>query len=153
MARTTEEEEALFLAMSFWFSFAVCPTERTNRRENRDTRKERKKKEGKKQPQTHSPLFKAERKHKRKELVSLSLSTHHGEPRSGGNLERVTREERERGAFLIVCCGVFLSLFFLFYSLKEARAKTSVLEILFLSTRDSLSEEEGVCGSNHPKRE
>tara|TARA_B100001142_G_scaffold307516_1_gene338217 strand:- start:312 stop:635 length:324 start_codon:yes stop_codon:yes gene_type:complete len=71
---TTEEEEALFLAMSFWFSYAVCPTERTNRRENRDTRKERKKKEGKKQPQTHSPLFKAERKHKRKELVSLSLS-------------------------------------------------------------------------------
>ena len=110
----------------------MCPTERTNRREKKRTKerertRERVDEEGKKQPQTHSPLFKAERKHKRKELVSLSLSlsTHHGEPRSGGNLERVTREERERGAFLIVCCGVF-SLPFLSLLLSERSARKNV---------------------------
>jgi glycogen debranching enzyme len=54
----------------------------------------------------------------KKTQKTLSLNTSNGEPRSGGNLERVTREKRERGAFLIVCSCVF-SLFFL--SKRSAR--------------------------------
>jgi len=86
--------------------------DRENERERkRDMRKNLRERESPstKNTTTKAPLF-AERKNTEKRLSSLS--THHGEPRSGGNLERVTREKRERGAFLIVCGCVF-SLFFL----------------------------------------
>ena len=60
------------------------------------------------QPKTHEP----QKHHFLQRKKTLSLNTSNGEPGSGGNLERVTREKRERGAFLIVCGCVF-SLFFL----------------------------------------
>ena len=82
----------------------------------------------------------------KKTQKTLSLNTSNGEPRSGGNLERVTREKRERGAFLIVRVVVFS--LFSFSLIKEARAKSAKDSVPFRS--DSLSEE-GVCGSN-PKR-
>ena len=113
--------------------------ERENERERKRERKNEKTRESFNQKHNHkkAPLF-AERK---KNTEKTCLSTHHGEPRSGGNLERVTREKRERGAFSIV-----VSVFFLFsFSLKEARAKSVKDSIPFRS--DSLSEE-GVCGSN-----
>jgi hypothetical protein len=89
--------------------------ERENERENERV-------EGKKQPKKHnhkSTTFCREKTQKR----LSSLSTHHGEPRSGGNLERVTREKRERGAFLIVRVVVFS--LFSFSLIKEARAKSA----------------------------
>ena len=94
---------------------------RSNKREReneRERKRERKNEENesvlqpKTQPQQHH-FLQRKKKHRK-----LCLSTHHGEPRSGGNLERVTREKRERGAFLIVCSCVF-SLFFL--SKRSAR--------------------------------
>ena len=114
----------------FWF-FSCVRTEQTTlekerkkeatrERENERKRKrERKNEENervlqpKTQPQQHHFL-----QRKKTQNRKLCLSTHHGEPRSGGNLERVTREKRERGAFLIVCSCVF-SLFFL--SKRSAR--------------------------------
>ena len=68
-----------------------------------------------------STTFCREKKHREK---TLSLNTSNGEPRSGGNLERVTREKRERGAFLIVRVVVF-SLFSFSLLIKEARAKSA----------------------------
>jgi len=59
----------------------------------------------------------------KKTQKTLSLNTSNGEPRSGGNLERVTREKRERGACLIVCVVVFS--LFSFSLIKEARAKSA----------------------------
>jgi hypothetical protein len=59
----------------------------------------------------------------KKTQKTLSLNTSNGEPRSGGNLERVTREKRERGAFLIVRVVVFS--LFSFSLIKEARAKSA----------------------------
>mgnify|MGYP005703516377 CR=1 FL=1 len=73
----------------------------------------------------------------------LCLSTHHGEPRSGGNLERVTREKRERGAFLIVCVGCVFSLFFL----SDKRSARKVRERFCSFKRSDSLSEEGVCGS------
>ena len=81
------------------------------RKERSRTERERKRK---KEQREFNEREKANHKHytkERKKHRKDSLLSHHGEPRSGGNLERVTREERERGAFLIVC-SVF-SLFFL----------------------------------------
>jgi hypothetical protein len=66
-----------------------------------------------------STTFCREKKHTK----TLSLNTSNGEPRSGGNLERVTREKRERGAFLIVRLVVFS--LFSFSLIKEARAKSA----------------------------
>ena len=60
---------------------------------------------------------------KKTQTKTLSLNTSNGEPRSGGNLERVTREKRERGACLIVCVVVFS--LFSFSLIKEARAKSA----------------------------
>ena len=117
---------------AFWFFSCVrteqTPLEKERKKEatrEREREREREKKREKerrerespstKNTTTKAPLF-AERKNTEKRLSSLS--THHGEPRSGGNLERVTREKRERGAFLIVCGCVF-SLFFL--SKRSAR--------------------------------
>jgi hypothetical protein len=60
---------------------------------------------------------------RKKTQKTLSLNTSNGEPRSGGNLERVTREKRERGAFLIVRVVVFS--LFSFSLIKEARAKSA----------------------------
>ena len=108
---------------AFWF-FSCVRTEQTpleKERKKEATRHKREREREKKREKARrasfnrkhnhksAPLF-AERKNTEKRLSSLS--THHGEPRSGGNLERVTREKRERGAFLIVCGCVF-SLFFL----------------------------------------
>ena len=59
----------------------------------------------------------------KKTQKTLSLNTSNGEPRSGGNLERVTREKRERGACLIVRVVVFS--LFSFSLIKEARAKSA----------------------------
>ena len=69
------------------------------------------------QPQKHHFL------QRKKTQKTLSLNTSNGEPRSGGNLERVTREKRERGAFLIVRVVVFS--LFSFSLIKEARAKSA----------------------------
>jgi len=60
---------------------------------------------------------------KKTQKKTLSLNTSNGEPRSGGNLERVTREKRERGACLIVRVVVFS--LFSFSLIKEARAKSA----------------------------
>ena len=114
---------------AFWF-FSCVRTEQTplekerkKKQQEREREREREKKREKerrererpstKNTTTTAPLFAEKKKHRK-----LCLSTHHGEPRSGGNLERVTREKRERGAFLIVCSCVF-SLFFL--SKRSAR--------------------------------
>ena len=78
---------------------------------------------------------------KKTQTKTLSLNTSNGEPRSGGNLERVTREKRERGACLIVRVVVFS--LFSFSLIKEARAKSAKDSVPL----HSLSEE-GVCGSN-----
>ena len=117
------DREALFLVSFGFFLFLVSETEQTTQRKRkkeateqqmtreRENERENERVEGKKQPKKHnhkSTTFCREKTQKR----LSSLSTHHGEPRSGGNLERVTREKRERGAFLIVCGCVF-SLFFL----------------------------------------
>ena len=69
------------------------------------------------EPQKHHFL------QRKKTQKTLSLNTSNGEPRSGGNLERVTREKRERGAFLIVRVVVFS--LFSFSLMKEARAKSA----------------------------
>ena len=87
--------------------------ERTREREKERERTKRTRESFNQKHNHKSTTFCREKKHRK-----LCLSTHHGEPRSGGNLERVTREKRERGAFLIVCSCVF-SLFFL--SKRSAR--------------------------------
>ena len=95
------------------------------RKERSRTERERKRK---KEQREFNEREKANHKHytkERKKHRKDSLLSHHGEPRSGGNLERVTREERERGAFLIVCCGVF-SLPFLSLLLSERSARKNV---------------------------
>ena len=104
--------------------------ERSNKRE-RENERERKR-ERKNLRERESPSF--NQKHlnrksttfcsrEKKTQKTLSLNTSNGEPRSGGNLERVTREKRERGACLIVCVVVFS--LFSFSLIKEARAKSA----------------------------
>ena len=73
----------------------------------------------------------------------MSLNTSNGEPGSGGNLERVTREKRERGAFLIVREGCVFSLFFL----SDKRSARKVRERFCSFKRSDSLSEEGVCGS------
>jgi hypothetical protein len=92
--------------------------ERSKREREREREKKRHEKElertresfNQKHMNHKSTTFCREKKHTK----TLSLNTSNGEPRSGGNLERVTREKRERGAFLIVrvvvCFLSFLSL-------------------------------------------
>ena len=109
------DREALFLVFSRTSTTLEKERKKEATRHKREREREKKREKARrasfnrKHNHKSAPLF-AERKNTEKRLSSLS--THHGEPRSGGNLERVTREKRERGAFLIVCSCVF-SLFFL----------------------------------------
>ena len=121
------DREALFLVRFGFFLVSgqnrhhLKKKERKKQQERERTREREKERERTKRTRAsfnqkhnhNSTTFCREKKHRK-----LCLSTHHGEPRSGGNLERVTREKRERGAFLIVCSCVF-SLFFL--SKRSAR--------------------------------
>ena len=98
--------------------------ERENERERKRERKNLRERESPSFNQKHlnrkSTTFCSREKKTQK---TLSLNTSNGEPRSGGNLERVTREKRERGACLIVCVVVFS--LFSFSLIKEARAKSA----------------------------
>ena len=102
--------------------------ERRNERERERTREKKREKElertresfNQKHLNRKSTTFCSREKKTQK---TLSLNTSNGEPRSGGNLERVTREKRERGACLIVCVVVFS--LFSFSLIKEARAKSA----------------------------
>ena len=115
---------------AFWF-FSCVRTEQTpleKERKKKQQERERTREREKERERTKRTRASFNQKHnhnsttfcreKKTQNRKLCLSTHHGEPRSGGNLERVTREKRERGAFLIVCSCVF-SLFFL--SKRSAR--------------------------------
>lgn len=97
--------------------------EKERKKEATDDRENERTRESFNQKHTNhkSTTFCREKKHREK---TLSLNTSNGEPRSGGNLERVTREKRERGAFLIVRVVVF-SLFSFSLLIKEARAKSA----------------------------
>ena len=103
--------------------------ERSNKRERERTRE--KKRHEKELERTRESFNQKHMNHKsttfcsreKKTQKTLSLNTSNGEPRSGGNLERVTREKRERGACLIVCVVVFS--LFSFSLIKEARAKSA----------------------------
>ena len=76
---------------------------------------------------TKNTFIKGQReKHRKDSSLSLSHHSHHGEPRSGGNLERVTREERERGAFTRLLLLFSLFSFSFTLSLKEVRRAKSV---------------------------
>ena len=116
-------------------------TERTRERE-KETWERTGENERVLQPKTHEP-----QKHhflqREKTQKTLSLNTSNGEPRSGGNLERVTREKRERGAFLIVRVGCVFSLFFL----SDKRSARKVRERFCSFKRSDSLSEEGVCGS------
>lgn len=136
-SNSTDRGEALFLVR---FVFSWCQEEQTTRTKKKERKKQqererertREKKRHEKElertresfNQKHmnhkSTTFCREKKHREK---TLSLNTSNGEPRSGGNLERVTREKRERGACLIVCVVVFS--LFSFSLIKEARAKSA----------------------------
>ena len=102
--------------------------ERSNKRERERTREKKREKElertresfNQKHLNRKSTTFCSREKKTQK---TLSLNTSNGEPRSGGNLERVTREKRERGACLIVRSCVFS--LFSFSLIKEARAKSA----------------------------
>jgi hypothetical protein len=103
--------------------------ERSNKRERE--KRTREKKREKELERTRESFNQKHLNHKsttfcsreKKTQKTLSLNTSNGEPRSGGNLERVTREKRERGACLIVCVVVFS--LFSFSLIKEARAKSA----------------------------
>ena len=115
------DREALFLVFSRTTTTLEKERKKEATRHKREREREKKREKERRERErpstknttTTAPLFAEKKKHRK-----LCLSTHHGEPRSGGNLERVTREKRERGAFLIVCSCVF-SLFFL--SKRSAR--------------------------------
>jgi glycogen debranching enzyme len=117
------------------FVFSWCQEEQTTRTKKKERKKQQererertreKKRHEKELERTRESFNQKHLNHKsttfcsreKKTQKTLSLNTSNGEPRSGGNLERVTREKRERGAFLIVCSCVF-SLFFL--SKRSAR--------------------------------
>ena len=120
------DREALFLVFSRTTTTLEKERKKEATRHKREREREKKREKARrasfnrKHNHKSAPLF-AERKNTEKRLSSLS--THHGEPRSGGNLERVTREKRERGAFLIVRVVVFS--LFSFSLIKEARAKSA----------------------------
>ena len=155
----TQTEEKHFFSCVLVFFFLVSErTEQTTRKRKkersneREREREREKKRHEKELRPRESFNQKHRNHKSTTFCSgekktqkktLSLNTSNGEPRSGGNLERVTREKRERGAFLIVRVVVFS--LFSFSLIKEARAKSAKDSIPFRS--DSLSEE-GVRGSN-----
>ena len=119
------------------FFFSWCQEEQTTRKRKkersnkRERERTREKKREKELERTRESFNQKHMNHKsttfcsreKKTQKTLSLNTSNGEPRSGGNLERVTREKRERGAFLIVCVVVFS--LFSFSLIKEARAKSA----------------------------
>ena len=119
---------------AFWF-FSSWWQKGQNRQHEKERKKEatreREKKREKELERTRESFNQKHLNHKsttfcsreKKTQKTLSLNTSNGEPRSGGNLERVTREKRERGACLIVCVVVFS--LFSFSLIKEARAKSA----------------------------
>ena len=140
------DREALFLVFSRTSTTLEKERKKEATRHKREREREKKREKARrasfnrKHNHKSAPLF-AERKNTEKRLSSLS--THHGEPRSGGNLERVTREKRERGAFLIVRVGCVFSLFFL----SDKRSARKVRERFCSFKRSDSLSEEGVCGS------
>lgn len=135
-SNSTDRGEALFLVR---FVFSWCQEEQTTRTKKKERKKQqererertREKKREKELERTRESFNQKHLNHKsttfcsreKKTQKTLSLNTSNGEPRSGGNLERVTREKRERGACLIVCVVVFS--LFSFSLIKEARAKSA----------------------------
>ena len=135
-SNSTDRGEALFLVR---FVFSWCQEEQTTRTKKKERKKQQererertreKKRHEKELERTRESFNQKHLNHKsttfcreKKTQKTLSLNTSNGEPRSGGNLERVTREKRERGACLIVCVVVFS--LFSFSLIKEARAKSA----------------------------
>ena len=136
-SNSTDRGEALFLVSFGFFLLGVRKDrtdntkkkERKKQQERERTREREKERERTRenervlQPKTHEPQKHHFLQRKKTQKKTLSLNTSNGEPRSGGNLERVTREKRERGACLIVCVVVFS--LFSFSLIKEARAKSA----------------------------
>ena len=135
LAQKTEEKH-FFLCVFFFLGVRKDRTDNTKKKERkkqqeRERERTREKKREKELERTRESFNQKHMNHKsttfcsreKKTQKTLSLNTSNGEPRSGGNLERVTREKRERGAFLIVCVVVFS--LFSFSLIKEARAKSA----------------------------
>ena len=137
-SNSTDRGEALFL-VSFVFFLLGVRKDRTDNTKKKERKKQRERerertREKKREKELERTRESFNQKHlnrksttfcsrEKKTQKTLSLNTSNGEPRSGGNLERVTREKRERGACLIVCVVVFS--LFSFSLIKEARAKSA----------------------------
>lgn len=132
------EEKHFFSCVLVFFFLVSERTEQTTRKRKKERsnkrereKRTREKKREKELERTRESFNQKHLNHKsttfcsreKKTQKTLSLNTSNGEPRSGGNLERVTREKRERGACLIVCVVVFS--LFSFSLIKEARAKSA----------------------------